>query len=178
MATTAAEEPNPVKPAPPDHEVFCAAKNWLQAKWQANPVLGSQLRGFAKVAIVCTAISMIIFAVLRPGIGTQWANVVSLVLCSVLNTELNRRMSFGINGRHLWWRDQRRGLWVMLLALAITSGSLWVLHQASPDASIVVELTVIVLGNAASAVTRFLLLRHWIFRRVKNGAPVGQQAPV
>ena len=166
-----------MKPAPPDREVFCAAKNWLQEKWQANPVLGSQLRGFAKVAIVCTFISMIIFASLRPGIGTQWANAVSLVLCSVLNTELNRRMSFGIKGRHLWWRDQRRGLWVMLLALAITSGSLWALHQASPDASIVVELSVIVLGNVASAVTRFLLLRHWIFRRVKNGAPMGQKTP-
>ena len=167
-----------MRPATHGRRIFPAAENWLRAKWRANPVLGSQLRGFAKVAIVCTAISMIIFAGLRPGIGTQGANVISLVLCSVLNTGLNRRMSFGISGRHLWWRDQRRGLWVMLLALAITSGSLWVLHQASPNASIAVELTVIVLGNAASAVTRFLLLRHWIFRRVNNGAAARQKAPV
>lgn len=143
-------------------------KRWLRRK----PALARQLRGFALVAVICTVISMTIFAALRPSLGTQWANVVSLVLCSVLNTELNRRMSFGAGGRHLWWQDQRRGLWVMVLALVMTSGSLWVLHEASPNASIVLELAVIVLGNVASAVTRFLLLRYWIFRRVRHGSPV------
>ncbi|AIY00987.1 hypothetical protein ART_1388 [Arthrobacter sp. PAMC 25486] len=172
MATTATPDPLPVEPLTTGRGVFGALKNW----WQANPVLASQLRGFVLVAIVCTVISMTIFASLRPLTGTQWANVISLVLCSILNTELNRRMSFGINGRHLWWRDQRRGLWVMLLALVMTSGSLWVLHQISPNASIVVELAVIVLGNVASAVTRFLLLRYWIFRRAKNGAPVAPKS--
>ncbi|MGP9501801.1 GtrA family protein [Specibacter sp. AOP5-B1-6] len=164
MATTTTPESNPVESLNTGRGVFGALKNW----WQGNPVLVSQLRGFAVVAIICTVISMTIFASLRPMTGTQWANVISLVLCSILNTELNRRISFGLNGRHLWWRDQRRGLWVMLLALAMTSGSLWVLHQVSPNASIVVELAVIVLGNVASAVTRFLLLRYWIFRRVRH----------
>lgn len=112
---------------------------------------------------------MTIFAGLRPVTGTQWANVISLVLCSVLNTELNRRISFGINSRHMWWHDHRRGLWVMLLALAMTSGSLLLLHKLAPGASIWVELAVIVLGNVASAITRFLLLRYWIFRRARHG---------
>ncbi|MDJ0313141.1 GtrA family protein [Arthrobacter sp. H35-D1] len=143
----------------------------LPARWLGrHPVLASQLRGFAVVAVICTVISMAIFASLRPLTGTQWANAISLILCSVLNTELNRRMSFGIRGRHLWWRDQRRGLWVMLLALAMTSGSLVLLHQVLPDASITLELLVIVLGNVASAVTRFLLLRYWIFRRLRRGS--------
>ncbi|MDD0858668.1 hypothetical protein NHF46_14800 [Arthrobacter alpinus] len=39
-----------------------------------------------------------------------------------------------------------------------------------PGASITVELVVIVLGNVASAVTRFILLRIWVFRRVRHGA--------
>lgn len=164
MATTTTPESNPVESLTTGRGVFGALKNW----WQGKPVLLAQLRGFAVVAIICTVISMTIFASLRPMTGTQWANVISLVLCSILNTELNRRISFGLNGRHLWWRDQRLGLWVMLLALAMTSGSLWVLHQISPNASIVVELAVIVLGNVASAVTRFLLLRYWIFRRVRH----------
>ncbi|MEV8182626.1 GtrA family protein [Specibacter sp. NPDC078692] len=166
MATTAPPDPHPVEPLTTGRGVFGALKNW----WHTNPVLAGQLRGFAVVAVICTVISMTIFANLRPYTGTQWANVISLVLCSILNTELNRRISFGVNGRHLWWRDQRRGLWVMLLALAMTGGSLWVLHQVSPNASIWVELVVIVLGNVASAVTRFLLLRYWIFRRVRHGS--------
>lgn len=140
----------------------------LSRVWHRHPVLFSQLRGFGVVAVICTVVSILIFAAIRQPLGTQWANAISLVLCSVLNTELNRRISFGVRGMHLWWRDQRRGLWVMLLALAMTSGSLWVLHEVSPNASIVAELVVITLGNVASAVMRFLLLRYWIFRRLRK----------
>ncbi len=171
MATTTIPEPAPADQAPAPRGLPGAAQKW----WRDHPVLAGQLRGFAFVAVICTVISMAIFASLRPAVGTQWANVVSLVLCSVLNTELNRRISFGVTDRHLWWRDQRRGLWVMLLALAMTSGSLWLLHQASPEASVPLELAVIVLGNVASAVTRFLLLRYWIFRRVRHGRPASRQ---
>ncbi len=136
-------------------------------RWRNRHVaLLVQIRGFAVVAIICTAISMTLFASLRPWLGTQWANTVSLVLCSVLNTSLNRRFSFGISSPALWWRDQLRGVGVMALALALTSGSLWVLHQLVVNPPISTELAVIVLGNVASALTRFLLLRYWIFRRV------------
>lgn len=136
--------------------------------WTRHPVLLAQLRGFAVVAVICTAVSVLIFAALRPSLGTQWANAISLVLCSVLNTELNRRISFGVKGKKLWWRDQRRGLWVMLLALGITSGSLGLLNWVAPHASILAELVVILLGNIASAVTRFVLMRYWIFRRLRK----------
>lgn len=145
---------------------------WLRSK----PALMKQLRGFAAVAVICTVISMTMFAALRPSLGTQWANTISLVLCSVLNTDLNRRISFGLHTSHMWWRDQQRGLGVMLLALAMTTGSLWVLHLVSPGASIAVELVVIVLGNVASAVTRFILLRIWVFRRVRHGTAATRAA--
>ncbi|MFB9163178.1 GtrA family protein [Arthrobacter psychrochitiniphilus] len=167
MATTTTPEPLPAEPVITGRGVSGVLKSW----WQHHPALSQQLRGFAVVALICTVISMTIFAILRPTMGNQWANVISLVLCSFLNTELNRRMSFGVSGRHLWWRDQRRGIWVMLLALTMTSGSLWALHEIAPQASLVVVLAVIVLGNVASAVSRFLLLRYWIFRRVRHGNP-------
>ena len=171
MTAAPTPELTPVVPTSTDagRGVFSAALNWLRKK----PALMAQLRGFALVAVVCTAISMTLFALLRPSLGTQWANTISLVLCSVLNTDLNRRVSFGLHTRELWWRDQKRGVGVMLLALAMTTGSLWILHHLSPNASIGVELAVIVLGNIASAVTRFVLLRYWVFRRARHG--VGTQ---
>lgn len=194
MATAAPPDSNPVNPAPTDvaRGDFAVPLAWLrgiawmrriswlpQFSWlRRKPALAAQLRGFGMVAVICTVISMTIFAALRPTMGTQWANSISLVLCSVLNTDLNRRMSFGLRTRHLWWRDQRRGLGVMLMALVMTTGSLWILHRVSPGASIVVELMVIVLGNVASAVTRFVLLRYWVFRRVRHGAAAsGDDAP-
>lgn len=164
MATTTAPEPLPADPASTERGLVGDVKRW----WAAHPAVARQLRGFAVVAVVCTVISMTMFAALRPSVGTQWANVISLVSCSVLNTELNRRLSFGINSSHLWWQDHRRGLWVMLLALAMTSGSLWFLGEIAPHASIVLELIFIVLGNVASAVMRFLLMRYWIFRRARH----------
>jgi len=138
--------------------------------WTNTSVLWSQIRGFCIVAVICTVTSVAMFAGMRPFLGTQLANGISLVLCSILNTELNRRVSFGIRGKKLWWRDQRRGLWVMLLALGLTSGSLWLLHALDTDASVMAELVVITIANVVAAVTRFLMLRYWIFRRVRNRA--------
>lgn len=159
MATTAADYGADV-PRPPDGEGDDHGRRRL--------ALRRQLRGYSVVAVICTATSMAIFAGLRPFAGTQWANGVSLVLCSFLNTELNRRLSFGARGRHLWWRDQRRGMWVMLLALGLTSGSLWLLHTLAPRASIITELAVITVANVLAAISRFVLLRYWIFRRLRH----------
>lgn len=162
MATTLPVEPIATESTPGD------TLSTSRAPWHRHRQLFAQLRGFGLVAIICTVVSMLIFAELRVPLGTQWANAISLVLCSVLNTELNRRISFGIRGTHLWWRDQRRGLWIMFLALAITSGSLWGLAEIAPHAPIALELAVIVAGNVASAVSRFLIMRYWIFRRVRT----------
>ncbi|MFI5085135.1 MAG: GtrA family protein [Actinomycetales bacterium] len=127
-----------------------------------------QIGGFAVVGAICTLASVSIFAALRPAAGVQWANLIALVLTSVLNTELNRRHSFGIRGRRRWFTDHRRGLWVMLLALGLTSGSLWLLHHLAPDASVLDELLTITGANVIAAVTRFTLLRYWIFRRARR----------
>lgn len=138
-------------------------------RWGAKyPVLVKQLRGFATVAVICTVVSVCIFAALRPLTGTQWANAISLILCAFLNTELNRRISFGVRGKNHLWHDHRKGVWVMLIALTMTSGSLALLNWLVPHASILVELLVITFGNIASAVTRFVLLRYWIFRRLRR----------
>lgn len=170
MATTTPAEPAAYDPIPSDQPLT------KSPVWQRFPVLAAQLRGFGVVAVICTVTSMAIFALLRPALGTQWANAISLMLCSVLNTDLNRRFSFGVTDHRFWWRDQRRGLWIMFLALGITSGSLWLLGEIAPHATIVVVLAVIVLGNILSAATRFLLMRYWIFRRLRPSRVKSTQA--
>jgi putative flippase GtrA len=129
-----------------------------------------QVLGFLAVGVVCTVASVAIYTLLRPVTGVQPANSISLILTSVLNTELNRRHSFGIRERRNWVRDHRRGLWVMLLALGLTSGSLWLLHAIAPEPSVAQELVTITVANVLAALTRFLLLRYWIFRRVHTAA--------
>ncbi len=155
------------RPAERGADVFAAPERPSVKRPRA---IWQQMGGFLVVGAICTLASVAIFALLRPAAGVQWANLISLVLTSVLNTELNRRHSFGITDRARRFGDHRRGLWVMLLALGLTSGSLWLLHALAPDASFVDELLVITAANVLAATTRFLLLRYWIFRRVRRPA--------
>ncbi|MCB8775866.1 hypothetical protein LJD49_29540, partial [Escherichia coli] len=69
--------------------------------------------------------------------------------------------------RH-WFADQSKGLWVMFLALLLTSSSLLLLHTVNPRSTVMDEVLTITAANVLAALTRFLLLRYWIFRRVRR----------
>ncbi|GAA1050020.1 GtrA family protein [Arthrobacter russicus] len=135
---------------------------------QPRTSLRQQIGGFLIVGAICTAASLAIFTALRPLAGTQWANLIALVLTSVLNTELNRRHSWSIRDRRHWFADQSKGLWVMFLALLLTSSSLLLLHTVNPRSTVMDEVLTITAANVLAALTRFLLLRYWIFRRVRR----------
>jgi putative flippase GtrA len=130
--------------------------------------LARQLTRFTGVGIVCTLSSLALFALCRPWLGAQAANAVALILTSVMNTGLNRRFTFRVRGAERLAKDHLNGLVAMAVALALTSGSLAVLHWVDPSAGVVAELwTTTVAGWAATAV-RFALLRLWIFRRARD----------
>ncbi|GAB4099655.1 GtrA family protein [Sinomonas halotolerans] len=127
-----------------------------------------QLTRFTGVGVVCTLSSLALYALCRPWIGAQAANAVALIVTSVMNTALNRRFTFKVRGSTRLLEDHLNGLVALGVALALTAGSLGVLHWISPDATVVQELwTTTIAGWAATAV-RFTLLRHWIFRRARN----------
>ena len=60
-------------------------------------------------------------------------------------------------------RHHVEGLLVFGIALAITSGSLAVLHLLVVEPHHLVELTVLVLANLVATAARFVLLRGWVF---------------
>jgi putative flippase GtrA len=94
----------------------------------------------------------------------QWANVLALASTAVANTAANRRLTFGVTGRRHAGRHQLQGLLVFCLGLALTSGSLAVLHAAAPTPARSAELAVLVTANLVATATRFLLFRHWLSR--------------
>src|SRR5688500_16276593 len=55
------------------------------------PVIRQLIR-FTGVGIVCTATSLALYALLRPLLGPQLANAAALIITSVMNTALNRRL--------------------------------------------------------------------------------------
>jgi putative flippase GtrA len=121
-----------------------------------------QLVRFAAVGVASTLAYLLLFSVLRNGMGAQAANVVALGATAVANTAANRRFTFGVRGRARAGRHQFEGLVVFGLGLALTSGSLAVLNGLTTPGR-ALELVVLVAANLAATILRFLLLRGWVF---------------
>jgi putative flippase GtrA len=128
------------------------------------PGLTRQLVRFAGIGAASTPAYLLLFLLVRSVLGAQPANLVALLLTAVANTAANRRLTFGVSGRAGAGRHQAQGLVVFALGLALTSGSLALLHSASAAPPLGVEVGVLVGANLAATVLRFLLLRAWVFR--------------
>jgi putative flippase GtrA len=128
-----------------------------------------QLLRFAVVGVLSTVAYLVLFLLLRTGVGAQWANAIALLLTAVGNTALNRRHTFGVRGRTDRIRHQVHGLVVLGVGLVLTAGSLAVLHALAPDASRALEVGVLVLANLGATLVRFLLFRSWVFSSARRG---------
>jgi putative flippase GtrA len=128
------------------------------------PTLTRQLVRFAAIGALSTAAYLALFLLLRPGLGSQGANLLALLVTAVANTAANRRLTFGVVGREGRARDQAGGLTVFVLGLMLTSGAL-ALVDALGRPSRGIEVLALVLANLAATLLRFVLLRHWVFRR-------------
>ncbi len=126
--------------------------------------LGPQVVRFAAIGVASTLGYVALYLMLRGGLGAQAANAVALVLTAVANTAANRHLTFGVRGRARWAVHQAQGLGVFAIGLALTSGSLVLLHALTAAPARAVEVAVLVVANAAATVARFLLLRVWVFR--------------
>ncbi|WTZ06348.1 glycosyltransferase family 2 protein [Micromonospora sp. NBC_01392] len=126
--------------------------------------LPGQLVRFAAVGVASTLAYLVLFLLARGPLGAQPANLLALLLTAVANTAANRRLTFGVTGRRHAGRHHLQGLLAFALGLALTSGSLAVLHAVTvpPRA---VELAVLVAANLAATALRFLLLRLALHHR-------------
>jgi putative flippase GtrA len=127
-----------------------------------------QLIRFTGVGIICTITSLALYALSRPWMGPQPANAAALIITSLMNTALNRRLTFKITGSRKRTRDHLNGLIVIAVALVITGGSLGILHAFLPDATLSEDLWTTTLSGFVATAVRFTMLRHWIFRRARN----------
>jgi putative flippase GtrA len=130
-------------------------------------LLGEAVR-FALVGIASTVLFALLFLLFRTVLEPVMANIAALLLATIANTAINRRFTFGLRSRAGAVRHQLQGFVVLAIALAITSGSLIVLHTVSPDTSRSLELLVLTGANLLATVVRFLLMRSWIFNRKAN----------
>ncbi|NYT92518.1 bifunctional glycosyltransferase family 2/GtrA family protein [Salinispora sp. H7-4] len=127
--------------------------------------LPRQLGRFALVGVASTVAYLLLYVATRGVLGAQPANLLSLLVTAVANTAANRRLTFGITGRWRAGRHHLQGLVVFGLGLALTSGSLALLHVVVAAPTRTVELAVLVVANLAATVLRFVLLRYSMHHR-------------
>ena len=132
--------------------------------------MGRQLLRFGAIGVASTVAYLVLYALLRTGIGAQPANLVALLLTAIGNTALNRRFTFGVRGPAAAVRHQFQGLFIFALGLTLTSGSLALLGAVSVQPPRLVELTVLTLANLLATVLRFVLMRAWVFRHTGRHA--------
>ena len=122
-------------------------------------MVGQMVR-FGIVGIASTVAYALLYLLLHPAVGAQAANLTALLLTAIANTAANRAFTFRIRGRTGVARHQLHGLLVFMFGLAITSGSLFVLHRFDPEVGKVVELSVLVVANLVATLVRFVALRR------------------
>jgi putative flippase GtrA len=122
-------------------------------------MVGQMVR-FGIVGVASTLAYALLYLVLHPALGAQAANLTALLLTAIGNTAANRAFTFGIRGRTNVTRHQMHGLLVFFFGLALTSGSLFLLHRFVPDVDRVIELSVLVVANLVATLIRFVALRR------------------
>ena len=134
-----------------------------------------QLARFLAVGVASTLAYVVLYLGLRTGLSAQLANAISLLATALLNTAVNRRFTFGIRGRPDLARHQAQGLLAFGAGLALTSGALAALHAVAAHPARATEVTVLVLANLLATAIRFVIYRHWVFRRRR--APATLRTP-
>ncbi len=129
----------------------------------ARPRFARQLASFCLIGAASTLAYAALYLVFRAALPAQLANALALAATAVANTAANRRLTFAVRGPEGWLRHQSQGLVVFALGLAVTSGSLVLLHRLDPGASHRLELTVLIAASVIATLLRFVLFRGWLF---------------
>jgi len=131
--------------------------------------LSEQLVRFGSIGVVSSAMFALGFLLMARPLGNMAAAIVSLAICSVVNTAANRRLTFELAGRTRRLRHFARGLIVALLPLAAIIITLSALSAAGTTGTLgaIGALTVV---NAGVGLARFILLQRWVFRSAESHA--------
>ena len=130
--------------------------------------LAGQLLRFGLVGVASTLAYFAIYLGLRQVLDAQASNLVALLVTAVANTAVNRVVTFDVRGSRRLVRDHLGGLAAFGVGLALTSGSLWLLHLGGRPAGRAVEVAVLVVANALATLFRFIALRQMMHRRGRH----------
>jgi putative flippase GtrA len=129
---------------------------------QAHP-LATQLVRYAAVGGLGTAANAVLFLGLRIWWEALPANLVALVLSTLISTEVNRRFTFGAAlPTHRWRAHVQSGGAVAFYAV-YSSAVLITLGMLVDEPSPWLQTLAIATASVVGGVGRYLVLRFWVF---------------
>ncbi|MFF1764853.1 glycosyltransferase [Streptomyces sp. NPDC058249] len=158
-ASGAARVPLPRRPAPaaehPD-AVLAPDSGRSRFTWEVGC--------FMAIGVASTAGQALLYWLLRGWWPPALANLVSLLVLTVFNTEANRRLTFRWSGTGVGRAHLGAG-GLFLLGYLVTSAAVLLFRASSPDASAGAETLVLTASSVLVTAVRFLVLRLAVFRR-------------
>jgi putative flippase GtrA len=124
-----------------------------------------EIASFGAIGVVSTLAYLALYTLIRSVAAAPAANALALVVTAIGNTAANRRWTFDIRGSEGIATYHAAGLLVFLLALAISSAGLLLLHVLAPFAGLPLELAVLLSASVLATTTRFVVLRTWFASR-------------
>ncbi|MEZ5191923.1 MAG: GtrA family protein, partial [Nocardioides sp.] len=136
--------------------------------------VGAQTVRFGLVGVGTTILHLGLFAGLAStlvGLGAQTANLLALFVATLVNTEANRRWTFGVLTAVGRWRSQLQGLGVNALTWAMTAGALAGLLAVWPGVPTAMETLVVGVATVVATVVKFVAMRSWMFAAPRARVP-------
>nr|WP_308103360.1 bifunctional glycosyltransferase family 2/GtrA family protein [Streptomyces sichuanensis] len=133
----------------------------------SRSTLSWELGCFIAIGVLSTAGQALLYWLLRSWWSPALANLVSLFVLTLLNTEANRRLTF----RHSATTPARAHLGagsLFLLGYLITTASVMGFKHVNPGASAAAETAVLAVSSAVVTVVRFTALRLAVFRSTRR----------
>lgn len=147
----------------PDSRVDIVATALGDLRGIARLLSGTRLTRFLGIGVLSTIAYALLFLALAGTLGSAAASAVALTLTALANTAANRRLTFAIRGRERLVRHHLGGLVVFAIALALTDGSLAILHHLVAHPSRMLELTVLIAASLCATATRYAGMSTWVF---------------
>jgi putative flippase GtrA len=121
-----------------------------------------QLGRYALVGGVGTGLNVVLFLVARTWLSAVPANVIAIVLSTLVTTEANRRFTFHA-GQGYRWRTILQNVGTMVFYAFYGSAVLMLLHAVVDSPTALVESIAVASASVLGGVARFSVMRLWEF---------------
>jgi putative flippase GtrA len=142
----------------------------IPAPWRAHlrlhPTL-VQLGRYALIGGVGTGLNVVLFLVARLWLSAVPANVIAIVLSTLVTTEANRRFTFHAGHGHRW-RTILQNVGTMAFYAFYGSAVLMLLGAVVDNPSAVIESGAVAAASVLGGAARFSVMRLWEFAPAKR----------